>query len=288
MPKIAEQGEGTIFGYVQKLLALQAWGVYTWVMLFDKTTFIGIDPTAGQKPFTYIALDSDLSLLALGRGHMDEVLAFVGGQQSAYVAVNAPQGPNQGRMAAREVRQLLEPPPRAGRWQGFRVAEYELHTRGISIPRTPDQEEVCSRWMQMGFNLFRGIKKAGFTPFAIGETEACQVLEVYPHAAYAALLERIPFPKHTLEGRIQRQLVLYLNQLKVSNPMYIFEEITRHRLLQGILPLDGLYAPDELDAWVAAYTAWLAGTKPENVCLVGHTEEGQIVLPVAHLKAHYE
>ncbi|GAB4579357.1 MAG: hypothetical protein Fur0022_20950 [Anaerolineales bacterium] len=254
-------------------------------MLFDKTTFIGIDPTAGQKPFTYVALDGDLSVFALGQGHLDDILAFVGGQQNAFVAINAPQQPNQKRMAAREVRQLLNPPPRSGRWQGFRVAEYELHTRGISIPRTPDQEEACSRWMQMGFNLFRGIKKLGYVPFPGEHTH--QVLEVYPHGAYAALLERLPFPKHTLEGRIQRQLVLYLQKLKVANPMEIFEEITRHRLLQGILPLEKLYSASELDALVAAFTAWLAGTHSENITLVGDMGEGQIALPVPALKAHY-
>jgi predicted RNase H-like nuclease len=168
------------------------------------------------------------------------------------------------------------------------VAEYELHTRGISIPRTAADEAECSRWVQMGFNLFRGIKRLGYIAYPGEGESAHQFLEVYPHGAYTALLEHIPFPKHVLEGRIQRQLVLYLNQMKVSNPMYIFEEITRHRLLQGILPLDGLHTADELDALVAAYTAWLAATKPENVTLVGHAEEGQIVLPVAKLKSHYE
>lgn len=257
-------------------------------MLFDKTTFIGIDPTAGQKPFTYVALDGDLSILALGQGHADDILAFVGGQQSAIVAVNAPQQPNQGMMAAREVRQLLEPPPRSGRWNGFRVAEYELHTRGISIPRTPAREENCARWVQMGFALFRGIKKLGYQPFSPENTYSHIYLEVYPHGAFTALLERLPFPKQTLEGRIQRQLVLYLQKLKVSNPMQIFEEITRHRILQGILPLDGLYTPNELDALGAAYTAWLAANKPEHITLVGHLEEGQIALPTAALKTHYE
>jgi len=261
-------------------------------MLFDKTTFIGIDPTAGQKPFTYAALDGDLQLLALGQGQLDEVLAFVGGQQSAYLGINAPRQPNQGKMSEREVRLLLDPPPRSGRWKGFRVAEYELHSRGISIPRTPAVEEECPRWVQVGFNLYRGIGRLGYEPYsgepAAGGGNAHQFIEVYPHGAYAALLGLIPFPKHTLEGRIQRQLVLYLKQLNISNPMQIFEEITRHRLLQGVLPLEGLYSAVEMDALVAAYTAWMAATKSEEVSLVGHPEEGQIVMPVAELKIHYE
>jgi hypothetical protein len=69
--------------------------------------------------------------------------------------------------------------------------------------------------------------------------------------------------------------------------MLVFEEITRHRLMHGILPLDTIYSPGELDALVAAYTAWLAGTHPEQITSLGAPEEGQIVLPAAELKAHY-
>ena len=65
-------------------------------MLFNETSFIGIDPTAGKRPMAYAALDRDLSLIALGEGDLDAVTAFVAGQQSAYVAVNAPPRPNQG------------------------------------------------------------------------------------------------------------------------------------------------------------------------------------------------
>ena len=59
-------------------------------MLFTHTTFIGIDPTAGVRPFTYTALNNELELLALGQGNMDEVLAFVAGQREAIVAVTSP------------------------------------------------------------------------------------------------------------------------------------------------------------------------------------------------------
>jgi len=75
--------------------------------------------------------------------------------------------------------------------------------------------------------------------------------------------------------------------LNIPDPMSLFEEITRHRLLQGILPLDILYSAEELDALVAAYTAWLAGTKPEQVSLLGDPEEGYLVLPVAEVKNRY-
>ena len=40
--------------------------------------------------------------------------------------------------------------------------------------------------------------------------------------------------------------------------MDFFEEITRYKIAKGIWPMDLLYLPEQLDALVAAYTAWMA------------------------------
>ncbi len=114
-----------------------------------------------------------------------------------------------------------------------------------------------------------------------------QSLEVNAHAGYCALLGLAPFEKHSLEGRLQRQLVLYEKEIEVTDPLRFFEEVTRHKLLHGILPLDDIYSPVELDAMAAAYTAWLAANHPDQVTLVGDPGEGQIVLPVGELKLKY-
>ena len=255
-------------------------------MLFNDTTFIGIDPTAGKRPITYAALDHELRLLALGDGDIDTVTAFVGGQQAAFVAINSPRRPNQGVMADPEVRDELSPKPRPGRWTGFRLAEYQLYQHNIRIPRTPSKVENCQVWMRVGFNLYQRLQAMGFQDYWI-EDAANQLLEVYPHGAYSVLLERIPLPKRSLEGRLQRQLALHSRTLDVPDPMRIFEEITRFRLMQGILPLEKLYTYHELEALVAAYTAWAAAKKPDEVTLLGDAEEGQIVLPAAALKTKY-
>ena len=94
-------------------------------MFTAHTTFFGIDPTAGQRPFAYVALDRDLNLLALGQSNMEDVLAFVAGLRQSYVAVCAPRRPNQGVMDRAEIRQELSPPPRPGRWTNFRLLEYQ-------------------------------------------------------------------------------------------------------------------------------------------------------------------
>lgn len=255
-------------------------------MLFSDTIFLGIDPTAGKRPFVYVAIDHELNLHAVNQGTIDEVLAFAAGQSKAIAAICAPQGPNQGLMADEAIRQQLLPVPTPGRWEDYRIADYMLWQRNIRIPRTPRDLDGCPGWMLMGFHLYQRLQELGYREFP-DESAACQFLEVYPHACYSALLGIIPFHKNTLEGRIQRQLVLYERDLPLVDPMRLFEEITRYKLLNGVLPLDGLYQPEELDALVASYTAWIATTRPGQVTKIGDPAEGQITIPTPELKEHY-
>lgn len=249
-------------------------------MLFTKTTFIGVDPTAGKRPFAYAALDDNLRTIALAKGEMEDVLEFVGGQEHAFVAINAPRMPNMGLMRDENVRAQISPVPRPGRWTDYRVAEYLLRHQKIAIPRTPYELEKVPRWMKAGFEVFRHLQSNGYQAYP-NEDAPHQTLEVYPHGCFQRLLGgKKPFPKKTLEGRIQRQLVLYVEGLDVVNPMRVFEEITRHRLLKGILPLDGLLAPGELDALIAAYTAWMAVNRADQIEMVGDLVEGQIAIPL--------
>jgi len=254
-------------------------------MFTTQTTFVGIDPTAGRRPITYAALDGNLRLLALGAGDMSEVIAFVAGLSQALVAVSAPQRPNQGLMERPEVRERLSPSPRPGRWINFRVAEYLLRQRRISCPQTASLEKNCPHWMQVGFTLYRRLQGLGFLPYP--QQASGQWIEVYPHACFCVLLGQKPFPKTTLEGRLQRQLALYEENLHIPDPMRFFEEITRHRLLSGTLPYHEIYEPRALDALVSAYTAYLVGKFPERVTFLGDDSEGQIALPAAELKRRY-
>ncbi len=255
-------------------------------MLFTHTTFFGIDPTAGQRPFSYAALDNELNLIALGEGNINEVLAFAAGQRQAFVAVSAPRRPNQGLMEQDALRERLSPPPRPGRWTNYRLAEYLLRQHNIYCPNTASKEKACPNWMKMGFSLYRRLEGLGYRP-SPAEGEPLQWVEVYPHACFCAMLGQIPFPKNTLEGRIQRQLVLYEQGLRIPDPMRLFEEITRHRLLQGMLPLDDLYTQGELDALVGAYTAWVVANRSEGATTLGDPREGVVVVPVTELKRHY-
>jgi hypothetical protein len=251
-------------------------------MLFEKTTFIGIDTTSGRAEFTYAALDGDLNLLALSGGEADDVLAFLGGQESAFVAVNAPSSTNKG--VVKKMTGL--PRLHVGRGVEMRLAEHELRQHGIAVSATPARVDLCAAWVQMGFAFYRKLKGLGYKPYP-SDQATHQWLETHPQAIFATLIGQPCLPKPTLEGRLQRQLILFDHGVGLKDPMDFFEELTRHKLLKGSLPTEMIYTPGQLDALAAAYTAFCAATRSKSVTILGEPNEGQVVLPVKELKTRY-
>jgi hypothetical protein len=100
-------------------------------------------------------------------------------------------------------------------------------------------------------------------------------METDSQKCFQALCDKDLLPRRTLEGRIQRELILYEEGLQIHDPMEFFEEITRHKLMQGILPIENLHSSKELDALVAAYIAWRAVQRASLVNLGGN-----FILPV--------
>ena len=72
-----------------------------------------------------------------------------------------------------------------------------------------------------------------------------------------------------MEGRLQRALILYEQALRIEDPMEIFEEITRYKLIKGNFRLENLYSSKELDALAAAYLAWMTVNRPEQIVAKG-------------------
>jgi predicted nuclease with RNAse H fold len=254
-------------------------------MLSTDTLYIGIDPTSGRKEFGYAVLDGNLGLVKLADADTDEMIAFLGEHESVIAAVNAPAQVNQGLVKKKLTRESSKP-DRILRGVDMRLAEYDLRERGISIARTPSREESCVAWMQVGFALYRKLSELGFSSLDV-EYANRKVFETHPYASYCALAESIPFPKPTLEGRLQRQSILYDKGVRINDPMEFFQEITRFKLTKGILPSDLLCTPEQLDVLVAAYTAWLAMDRPDEITRIGDKSEGQIILPVRDLKNKY-
>lgn len=248
-------------------------------MQTNEKVFVGVNPIRGAAHrLVYSALDADLNPICLESGDQAAVLALLASLPMAVVAICGPQRPNAGLLRQEHTRQRMQPVPRDGTWIDARVAEYQLHQHKIRIPRTAGQFEDCPVWMQDSFELYNALKDMGYQAYPKSDRPRL-FLEVDPFAAFWAISGLSPVAKTSLEGRLQRQLILYDKGLYIPDPMRVFEEITRHRLIQGVLVLDGLYASQELDALVAAYTAWVADVHPERITTFGDHVEGQIVLP---------
>jgi predicted nuclease with RNAse H fold len=250
--------------------------------------YIGIDTTAGRRPLSLAALDDNLRVAALESADLDGTLAFVERWPRAVVAVDAPQSPNQRLMRKPRIRKAFGLNPRSRTFADWKVCEYELRRRNLRIYNTPARPADTPAWMRVGFDLYRRLETMGFAFFRTGDPMGDRtVVEVHPHACYAALLGRRPLSKGTLEGRLQRQMALYVEGIDLANPIHVLEEISRHHILNGDLPLEGLLDHDALDALAAAYTAYLAHQKPARISQVGDAVEGLITVPVGALKDHY-
>lgn len=243
-------------------------------MLPQQPTFVGVDFSSSRAPCVWAAIDFQARLLALGAGEMDEALAFLGGLPRALVAVNAPPRPNLGLL--REARLTLEG---VGRALDMRLADYELRQRGIHAAATPARREFCPGWMQNAFEFYRRLEALGYQPESV-EGAARRWLETQPAACFFQWAGSPPLPRSTLEGRLQRQLILVEEGLQLRDPMDFFEELTRHKLLKGILPLEQLYSSEQLDALAAAGLAWRAATRPAEILRLGDPAEGQLLLPL--------
>jgi len=125
--------------------------------------------------------------------------------------------------------------------------------------------------------LKKKIVHAGFKPYLQSNTPK-QWIETNPHECFRALIGRPALPRRSLEGRIQRALILYEQGLRINDPMDFFEEITRHHMLMGVLPNESSYSASELDALVAAYLAWSTINKPVQVDLLGEKKDGKTLV----------
>jgi hypothetical protein len=243
-----------------------------------ETVFIGVDITSGSRPVSYAVLDDRLHIEKLDEATLEEVVDIILGYPATVCAVNAPSGSNKSLLAEPDYRQRVGLAPDGDNYSTYRVCEYEIRRRGIGIYNTPSDADEASDWMKVGWQLYARLHKEGFVDYP--RPGPRRLLEVHPHSAYATLIGRRPYRKTSLEGRLQRQLVLYDNGIDVPDAMHILPELTRHRLLTGQLDID-IRSPDELDALVATYTAFLVEREPHNTAAVGDTSEGVIILPIS-------
>ena len=144
--------------------------------------------------------------------------------------------------------------------------DYENCVLAVNMPSTKQgQQEYAA--------LKEKFVEAGFKPFS-QKSHPKQWMETDAQDCFHALRGHKLFPHRALEGRLQRAAILYEQGVQLTDPVDIFEEFTRYKLIQGILPLDNLPSSRELDALVAAYLAWMSTNRPGQI-----VPKGEFVLP---------
>jgi hypothetical protein len=147
------------------------------------------------------------------------------------------------------------------------LQDYENCVLTVNIPATNRGQELYAE-------LKKNFVQAGFKSFS-RKNDPRQWMETDAQNCFHALSGHKLLPRRTLEGRLQRCAILYEQGLHLTDPVDMFEEITRYKLIQGILPLENLPSVVELDALAAAYLAWMSVNRPEQF-----VSKGELVLPV--------
>lgn len=211
--------------------------------------YAGLDPAGSPlRPSGLALLDSRLRVIGLATvGQDDEVQAFLEPHRERirWVGLDGPLG------VPRHLGRCCFEGPRPGcscrQPEGLRGREAERAMSALGIGIYYLTKKAFARsWIQRSLRLADRLSRLGY-----------RVLEVYPYGTKRRLWGRALPPKETLQGR--RFLRARLEEL-------------------GLLLPDGrLPSHHELDALVAAYTAWLhdrGGTECH-----GDPDEGAIVLP---------
>ncbi|NDJ52418.1 MAG: DUF429 domain-containing protein [Chloroflexi bacterium] len=230
---------------------------------------IGVDVTGGKRPMTIAVLDQQLQVVTLKNLPLDDLIAEVLRYELADCAIDAPSRPNPGLLTDGERRRQWALAPASTRYSTYRICEYELRRRGIGIYNTPLDPAKIKGWMQRGWDLYRALHQGGFVPYP--SEGSMWTVEVFPHACFTTLLGAKPLHKATKGGLEQRQTLLRALGMTIA----------------AVDSLEAVLTHDELDALVAAYTAYLLRARPEDACAVGSPDDGQIVLPVPTLADRY-
>jgi predicted nuclease with RNAse H fold len=251
----------------------------------SQPVFIGVDTTAGVRPMTVAVLDGDLNILDLSSRLAPEVAEIITAYEKVTCGVDAPIGPNPGLLVDPAYRARVDLPLDQPTYQEYRVCEFELRRRGIYVYHTPTDPERVPRWMTAGWELYDRLRAAGLVDYP--RPGPRRLFETYPHGVFTTLLKKRPYPKTGIEGRIQRQLLLYHEGVEIQDPLFVLQSWTPHQFLTGSLDMDRIHTHDELDALVAAYTAYLLDCEPQHTASVGDERDGQIVLPTDDLLDYY-
>jgi hypothetical protein len=148
-----------------------------------------------------------------------------------------------------------------------RLKEYDEVSLAVNVPSTTRLLEIYS-----GFK--KQVGQAGFESYSTKNVQK-QLIETNAQEYFRALIRKSLLPRRTLEGRVQRGLILFEQGLRITDPMDFFEELTSYHILDGVFPNELLNSSSELDALASAHVAWLVVNEPGRTRIM----ENRLVVP---------
>ena len=146
------------------------------------------------------------------------------------------------------------------------LQQYKNIRLAIDIPSSKTEQSAY-------VNFKKHLAEAGF-PASSRADHAKHWFETDAQECYREWIGQPPLSRRILEGRLQRSLILHEHGLRIKDPMDVFEEITRFKLIRGTFRIENVYSAKELDALMVAHLAWMSVNRPDQVVM----KEG-LVLP---------
>ena len=137
------------------------------------------------------------------------------------------------------------------------LQKYENVCLAINVPSSKTKQSAY-------VNFKKQIVEAGFRVF-FKKDQSKQWFETNAQDCYREWIGQNALSRRTFEGRLQRALILHEHGLRIKDPMDIFEEVTRFKLINGTFRFESLYSAKELDALVAAHLAWTGINRPARI-----------------------
>ncbi len=231
--------------------------------------FVGVDVHLDR--FTVACIDRNLDIVFIKDLVLEEFIEKLNNIPVGIIAVDAPYGLNTGLMDDENYRYRLG--VNSGKHYNKKVSEYELTRRGIFLYPTPGKMEEISgwkSWMGTGFKLYKELKKLGYQVISSDNCKKKGFVEVFPHASFTVLAEKLLENKSTDTG--------------VEERIKVLENVGFNNIREAVVGTKHSTA-DKLDAVVAAYTALTIWK--EEASFVGDPDEGLIAIPVKDIKDKY-
>ncbi len=220
--------------------------------------YIGVDIAVKRQDI--VVLHEDLTIAeTVQQPDAPSAAEYIVSQyKEAWVAVDGPRRPNCGLMADKKYRAKLGLVPHAKKYSPYRCCEYELVRRNIQCYCTPPgKARRWNSWMNVGYDLYGNLQKAGFEDF-VGQAPLPRrlLIEYFPYASFSVMAGKYLGKKKKPEGRQTR--------LDLLRQYGVVDDLEHLKV-------------DQIDALVGAVTAH--ALRHAKACWVGDKDEGLLVVP---------